>query len=179
MKCPNCKTDNPEGERFCWRCHLPLEEGGQKWAGHAAMVKGRRRTLKFLLFVGVGAAVAFSAIQLTFRRSPAGVVEAFTKARQRLDYRGMYLLLTRQAQKDLGARGVRDLWPEQTGVKYKFAVLEWRAKGDKALVKLAVDKEGGASERQPEASPGGRQETMQLAKEEGRWRIEFGTAEPR
>lgn len=177
MKCPNCKTDNPAEERFCWRCHLPLEESRGKWAGHAAIVKGRQRTLRLLLFVLVAAAVGFAVIQVTYRRSPGAVAEAFTKARQRADFRTMYLLLSKKSQKDLGRQGVRDIWPAEPNVEYKFSVIDWRRHGEEALVRVAVDKEIMDAEGGEGTSSGPQTEMLRLVKEDGRWRVEFGDSD--
>lgn len=173
MKCPNCKTENPPDEKFCWRCHIPLEQVGQKWAGHAAMVKGRRRILRLLVVVAVGAVLAFSVLQITYRRSPAGVVEAFTKAREQGDFRSMYMLLTKDSQTKLKGEGVRDIWPEQPNMRYKFGVMDWLGKGDVAAVRIVVQKESKGGEKQRGEPVGPQQQVMRLVKESGRWRIDL------
>jgi hypothetical protein len=176
MKCPNCKTDNPAGERFCWRCHLPLEEGGQKWAGHAAIVKGRQRILKLLVLAAVAAALAFAAVQIAYRRSPAAAVEAFTKARERGDFRTMFLLLSRDSQRELKRQGVRDIWPAQRDIRYKFGVLDWAGRGNAAAVRVLVEKESTVSGKPAGGESAREQQVVKLIKEDGKWRLDYTSA---
>jgi hypothetical protein len=174
MKCPNCKTENPPEERFCWRCHVPLEEEFRpQWGRFSALVRPNRRPLIVLFLVAAACGIFLGTYTLLRRGSPAGVAEAFLRARERGDLQGMYALISSPAKQSVGRAELAGLFASPSYGKVRFSVLGAGVKGKEAIVRVGVAVEMAESPAHPGALFPGRPFNLPMVREEKGWRVDI------
>jgi len=174
MKCPNCKTENPPDERFCWRCHVPLEEEFRpQWGRFSALVRPNMRPLIALLVVAVACGIFFGVYTLLRRGSPATVAEAFLRARERGDLQGMYALISSPAKRVVGRADLAGLFASPTYGTLRFSVLETKVRGKEAMVRVTPSIDMPESPTHPGALIPAQPFDLPMVREETGWRVDL------
>jgi hypothetical protein len=175
MKCPNCKTENPLDERFCWRCHVPLgEEFRPQWGRFSKMVRPSLRPLLVLLGLAAAGGIFFAVYALVNRGSPAAAATAFLRAAEadRLDM--MYPWISEASKRVMGRKELAGLIRVQAPAygRARFSVLDAKVRGDRAVVAVGAEVEVPQTPSHPGAVMPASPFDLPMVKEEDGWRVD-------
>jgi len=176
MICPSCKAPNAPDERFCWRCHVPLEPGKPyqpHWASHSSTVRTRRRAI-IILGLAVAAAVGVPSVQsVLYKRGPAYVVGKFLEAREKKDFAKMYSMVSSSTRRRYKLKDFKESLSRQAAFAEEYKVRSSSVIGKKAMVQVMVMSRLKASASNPEGGAFPEEKVFLAVKEGGIWRVDI------
>jgi len=175
MKCPNCKTENPPEERFCWRCHVPLEEEFRpEWGKFSTMVRPSLRPVLFLLGLAAAGGIFFGVYALVNRGSPTAAATAFLRAAEadRLD--AMYPWISEASKRVIGRKELAGVIRVQAPAygKVHFSVVDVKVRGDRAVLTIGTAVEVPQTPSNPAYAMPASSFDLPMVREEDGWRVD-------